>query len=282
MMHPTTRKLLAASSFLLAAAPLASAQGETGFLRGAGRTDVVIGYTLDYYDEFWVGTDKVEDPGVGEIERTSYTLYAAYGLNDETDLFLSAAYVEAESDGTGGFDDESDLQDAVVGAKWRFYRNRMGAGELSLLAVPSVKFPMTDYENNNVTAIGDEQTDIRARAVAHYQHDSGIYLAVETGYDFRFEDVEDEIPLNVTLGATVFERLTISPFYSQVWSDGGPDIGDPGFKFNEVQEEYERAGVSAYFRISEQLGATFLWRTTMDGRNTGDADAFGFGLVGSF
>ena len=282
MMLPPTRKLLAASSFLLAAAPVASAQGETGFLRGTGRTDVVLGYTLDSYDEFWVGTDKVSDPGVGEIERASYSLFLAHGIDENTDVFLSAAYVEAESDGAGGFDDESDLQDAVLGAKVRFWQRRMGSGDFSLLALPSVKFPMTDYEHNDVTAIGDEQVDLRARAVAHYQHDSGVYLAAETGYDFRFEDVEDEIPLNVTLGATVFERLTVSPFYSRVWSDGGPDIGDPGFAFNDVQEEYERAGVSAYLRLGEQLGATFLWRTTMDGRNTGEADAFGFGLVGRF
>ena len=97
MLHRTTRQALAASAFLLAAAPFAAAQGETGFLRGQGRSDVVLSYTLDWYDEFWVGDDKVEDPGVGEVERASYTLYAAYGLDAETDLFLSASYVEAEA-----------------------------------------------------------------------------------------------------------------------------------------------------------------------------------------
>src|SRR6185295_19285526 len=92
----------------------AAAKGDTGFLRGEGHSDVALSFTRDSYDHFWVGDDRVEDPAVGEVTRDSYNLYAAYGMSHDTDLVLNAAYVTSESDGTGGFDDESDLQDLVV------------------------------------------------------------------------------------------------------------------------------------------------------------------------
>jgi hypothetical protein len=265
-------------------AATARAQGETGFLRGAGKTDVVLSWSLDSYDQFWIGTDKVSDPGVGEIDRETWTLYAAYGLTEDVDLIFSGSYVTAESDGTAGFPEESDLQDAVFAAKWRAWQAPFAGGDISFLFEPGVKLPMTDYEYDAVTAIGDGQVDLRVRGIVHWQNASGVFASLESGYDIRNGPPEDEVPLNLTLGVTVFERLTLTPFYSQVFSTGGVDISDlpaPG-GFPATQEEYSRAGLGAYVRISENIGLTGLWRTTLDGRNTGDVDTFGVGLVGRF
>ncbi len=257
------------------------AQGETGFVRGKGKLDVSLSYTIDSYDEFWVGKDRVSADAVGEVERETYSLYMAYGLRDDTDLFMSGALVESESDGTGGIPDVKDMQDFILGAKWRFLHKPFAGGHFSLLGVPSVKVPMGEYPSDQVTAIGDGQTDLRGRVVAQYQHDSGAFIAVETGYDIRNGAPEDEIPVNVTLGVTPIPNLTVTPFYSLVTTDGGIDISDvPALGgFPAVFEEYERAGISAYLRINDKVGVTGMWRTTIDGRNTGDADAISLGLV---
>jgi hypothetical protein len=261
----------------LVVASLASAQGDTGFLRGAGRCDTALSYTLDYYDEFWVGDTKVSDPNVGEIERATYSLYAAYGVSDDLDVVLNANYVSAESDGMGGFDDEDDLQDLYLGAKWRAFQAG-SAVRFSALLAPSIKLPMTDYEDNDVTAIGDGQVDLRFRGILHVEWNA-LFGSIESGYDVRNGAPEDEVPLHVTLGGTIADIVTVTPFYSLVRSDGGPDIGDPGFTFRAVQEEYDRAGVSAFVRITPNFGLTGMWRTTTDGMNTGEADAYSFGLV---
>ncbi len=263
-----------------------AAQGDTGFLRGEGRVDAALSHTLDYYDEFWVGDTKVDGDaaGVGEVERATYSLYAAYGMSDDLDLVLNANYVTAEADGPGagsGFPDEDDLQDLYLGAKWRAAQTAAGEGEFSFLFAPSVKLPMTDYEDNAVTAIGDGQVDLRFRGIVHYQY-RGFWGALESGYDRRNGAPDDEVPINVTLGATVLERVTIMPFFSMINSLGGEDISDvgsPGVGFPDTQEEYERWGVSAYARITPNIGLTGMWRTTSDGMNTGDADAFSVGLV---
>lgn len=268
-----------ASSALFAT--VAAAQGDNGFLRGAGHSDIVLSFNRDSYDEFWVGNDKVSDPNVGEVTRDSYALYAAYGLNQDVDLVFSGSYVMAESDGTAGFEDESDLQDAYAGAKWRFWSNMKENQGFSLLFAPSVKVPMTDYEDNAVTAIGDGQVDLRARLIAHYQMANGFFAAIESGYDRRNGAPADEVPFHLSIGAT-FGIVTLTPFYSQVFSQGGPDIGAPGFTFPAVQEEYSRVGLGAYVRLGDNFGVTGMYRSTIDGLNTGDVDSFALGLVARF
>src|SRR6188768_1446344 len=139
-------------AFLPAAISIAStplfAQGDTGFLRGVGKWDLAMTYTNDSYDEFWVGDDKVSDPAVGEVTRETWSIYSAYGLREDMDLVLSAAYVEASSDGAGGFSDENELQDWSFGIKWAFWKQRVGSGEASMLFAPSIKDPLTGYEDN--------------------------------------------------------------------------------------------------------------------------------------
>lgn len=276
--------LLLALGCLVLPVPGAFGQGDNGFLRGKGHTDVALTYSYDYYDTFWVGTDEVAMAGVGEITRETYNLWIAHGLREDLDLFISGSLVEAESDGEGagvGFPDRvKDMQDFTAGVKWRFLHEQAMGGHFSLLAAPSVKVPMGTYEDDTPTAIGDGQVDLRGRLIAQYTHASGTFLAVESGYDRRNGVPDDEIPLNVTLGAT-WGDLTVTPYYSLVHSQGGYDISDlpqPG-GFPGVREEFERAGISAYYRIHQDIGVTGGWRTTLDGRNTGNADTLMLGLV---
>jgi hypothetical protein len=274
-MHDLVRPC-AALLVLLTALPLTEAQGDTGFLRGEGHFDSAYAYTLDYYDEFWVGDTSMSPAEVGEVERETASLYLAYGLYDDLDLVASANYVEAETDGTVAFEDQDDLQDLYLGAKWRAWSRNAGGVTFSALLAPSIKLPMTDYEDNDVTAIGDGQVDLRGRVIGHCQW-SAFFLSLESGYDRRNGAPHDEVPLNVTLGATLAERLTLMPFFSMVRSQGGPDIG--GGPFRAVEEEYERFGLSAYWRLTDAFGLTAMWRTTADGMNTGDADSLALGLV---
>lgn len=45
------------------------------------------------------------------------------------------------------------------------------------------------------------------------------------------------------------------------------------------EQEYERYGIAAYGRVTEGFGVTAAYKTTSDGKNTGEVDAYTFGLV---
>lgn len=266
---------------LAAMASRADAQGDNGFLRGQGHADVALTYSLDTYREFWAGTHRVEDPNVGRITRQSLNMWAAYGIDARTDVVVSAAYVEASSDGISvpGNDTEKALQDATVGFKYRLNEWQLGPGGLSLSFAPAVKIPMTHYENNALTAIGDGQIDYRFRGIVQYTMNNGMWLAVESGYDYRTEAPPNELPVNITAGVTVFDRFTIMPFYSLVRSYGSENIGDPGFTFPGVQEEFTRWGVSGYIRVDERWGISLGYKDTITGKNTGDVVGYWAGVV---
>lgn len=258
----------------------ARAQGETGFLRGPGKTDIALSYVSETYDEFWVGSMRVEDPGVGEVTRESLSLWAAHGLAEDLDVVITASFVEAENDGTMPFDDERDLQDGSLGLKWRFHQSRLGPGAFSVLAAPSVKVPLSRYEDNAVTAIGDGQVDYRLRGILHYQLDCGVFASAEVGYDFRTEGTPDEVPIHLTAGVTLFDVLTVSPFYSVIDSRGNDDIMQ--VPFPEVAEDITRWGIGAYGRLTDSIGVTAGWKETIDGENTGDLTGWWLGLVYRF
>lgn len=256
--------------------PSALGQGETGFLRGEGKADVVYTYAQDTYDHFWVNRDRVEMAGIGRVTRVSHNLYAAFGVLDELDATANVSYVQSSSDGTAGFPREADLQDAEVGAKWRLLRENVGPGRVSLLLAPRVKFPLSNYENNSVTAIGDGQTDYRLRGVAQLEL-GALYLAIDTGYDVRAGLPRNEFPLHISAGYTLADLVTVSPFYSRVDSLGGINLGEGAFA--RAEEDFQRLGAQIYVRINDHFGATVGGFTTLAGQNTGDVNNFSLGGV---
>ncbi len=92
---------------LAATSSSALGQGDTGFLRGKGNLDFVLSYSLDTYDEFWIGDDKISDAPFGRVDRNAINGYLAYGLTDDIDITASMSWVYVETDDV--FDDNDAL-----------------------------------------------------------------------------------------------------------------------------------------------------------------------------
>jgi len=262
-------------SFCLFSCCAVFGQGDSGFLRGKGALDLALSYSEDAYDSFWVGSTRMTDAPFGEVTRTTVNLYAAYGLSDEIDLVASLSHVSSDTEAV--FASESDLQDLSVQLKWRVFQKTLGPGRLGILLAPGAKVPVSDYEDNAVPAIGDGQADLRSRVIVQYVWNNGAFLALDTGYDIRFEDTPNELPIHLSTGTTFFGKLTLSGFLSDISSQGGYDIGEG--PFYGVEEEYTRYGVGLYYRFGDAFGVSASGWTTSAGLNTGDVDGFSLGLV---
>ena len=77
-------------------------------------------------------------------------------------------------------------------------------------------------------------------------------------------------------------QVTFSGVYSRLTATGGTNIGDPGFTFPSNGDEYTRIGAKVYGRISHGLGASAMYFTTLNGRNTGGAAGVSVGLIYSY
>ncbi|HBL28264.1 MAG TPA: hypothetical protein DD490_15625 [Acidobacteria bacterium] len=253
----------------------AGATNLNGFLPEKGHGDLAVSYTAEGYDEFWVGEVKVSDPGVGEVEIDSLSVWFLWGLTDDLALVLDVAHVDASSDGLGGFG-ESGLQDGSVLLKYRFFES----GPHRLVGGLGVRTPLSDYEANLPVDLGDGTTDVLFRLV--YQAQAGsFYFSQQVGYDLRGDDAPDAWPLYTEAGYT-FGKATATVFYSRLIADGGTDIGDPGFTFPSNKDETSRLGLKIYGRINDRFGVAASGFQTLDGRNSGDTTGYSGSLVVRF
>ncbi|MDX1997176.1 MAG: hypothetical protein SF066_05605 [Thermoanaerobaculia bacterium] len=265
------RRLAGALLALLLSALPATAFDLNGFLPAAGEGQVALSVTAEGYDQFWVGETKVSDPGVGEVELTSQSLWFQYGLAERFALVGSVAHVDADSDGLAGFG-EQDLQDLAVLLEMRL----LESGPHSVVEAAGVRTPLGDYEDDLPVDVGDGTTDALLRLV-YLLRAGGFYFSQQVGHDLRGGDAPNGWPLFTEIGYT-FGRVTVNGFLSWQITDDGTDIGDPGFTFPSNREEYQRVGAKVYARVSERFGLSLVAFDTLDGRNTGETSGFSAGL----
>lgn len=256
-------------AFLVLAA-VASAQGETGFLRGRGHLDVATSYSVETFDDVRL-ENPVERFQDGRVEVLG--LYAAYGLRDDLDLVVRGARVAVSADGEPAFADESDLQDLSVQAKWRFDERPLGSGRISFLVMPGVRLPLTDYPDlgdNPLNGIGSGDTVLLGRVITHYSQGSS-YVAFETGYDRHNGPLDDEVPLFLSGGITA-GRVTYQAFLSSVYALGDT-ISHP--RLSDERDGYVRAGLGAYVRVTDAFGLSVSVFGSDDGQNSGQGGSVG-------
>ncbi|HEU4401943.1 MAG TPA: hypothetical protein VFT43_07540 [Candidatus Polarisedimenticolia bacterium] len=245
-----------------------------GFLREKGHGDVAISYTAQSYDHFWAGTTRVADPMVGKVTTDSTTLWFDYGVTDRFTVIANLPYIDTRSDGAAGFG-QGALQDITLLGKYRLASFGSGVRSTVVGAV-GLRTIASNYEiQNSVVDIGDGTADWLARLV--YQIEAGrVYVSQQIGFDRRGGDAPDGIPLHTEIGAT-WGPVTVNGFYSRLDARGGTDIGS-GAPFPSNKEEYERAGGKVYARVSDVIGLSAMFFTTLSGRNTGDATGYAGGI----
>ena len=261
---------------VLAVAALASvpagALDINGFLPEKGHVDVALSYTSESYEKFWAGTTKVHDPGVGDVDIKSTSLWLQWGLLDDLALVANLPYVDDSTNGLAHFKD-SGLQDLSVLLKYRFF----SSGPHRLVGGFGASTPVSSYEGNLPVTRGHDTTDVLFRLVYQYQVER-FYFSQQVGYDLRNKDAPDSYPLYTEVGFTA-GPVTYSGFYSRLITTSGTDIGDPGFTFPSNRQEYSRLGAKIYGRINDRLGLSAAYYDTLDGRNVGDSHGFSGGVV---
>jgi hypothetical protein len=276
-----TRGSLACAIALVGAVCFDSAFGAdlNGFLRERGHGTAALSFTSEGYDEFWVGDMKVEDPGVGEVETRSISLWFAYGITDNLTLIGDVPWIDTEGDGAGEFE-ENGFQDLTL-----LLARRLGSVGSTVrsdfIGAIGARAPVASYEANSPVDIGDGSGDWLLRFV--YQLNwRGFYFSQQIGYDLRgSNDAPDGVPLYTEVGQT-WGPVTVSGFYSRHIANGGTDIGDPGFTFPSNGDEFKRAGAKVYGRIVDRFGLAGSYFTTIDGRNAGDASGGSLSAVLNF
>ncbi len=293
-----TRSLLFVALCLISYLPLQSQKIIDGFFNKQGSLSLTAGYTNTHYDSFYVGTMKVNQVPVGDVDQDIFSLYGKFAITDDFMVIASAPYITEKAGGNpdpiNGETKLSDFQDIQIALKYRLHRFQIDDNNtFDALAAAGVTIP-SGYEPNGILSLGTGSVNEDFSLGAQYNNASGFFLSAIAGYSFRgkaddnFDILISRKEFNVPNAVLFNGRLGYagSHFYLEAFADvqssvKGVDIMGPGFdnNFPETEVDYTVLGLSAYVPLGNSLGLSGSYGTTTSGRNIGDTDYFNVGLT---
>ena len=285
------------SVFVFAAVTVAvSAQSPVnGFMQGKGKGNVVVSYGMESYDEVYLVPKKVNGvPVFRDVNVTSASLFATYGITDQFDVVVSLPFITATGNASEAvlqnlnFENErSGIQDVSVFLKFNPFDINIGSSNLKLIGAVGVKTPVGDYEVDeglqSIIAIGNRSTTVNMIAIAMFKTKYGIFTSGQFGTGFATQGVPDSYMSELKLGYAA-KRIYGDVFIANQTSTTGVDILGNGFQgfFPATKVDFTRVGVNLYAPIYKAIGLAGGANSYIAGRNIGKATGFYAGVVYKF
>lgn len=272
-------KRLIASGIVLALSQACLAEGSP-WLAEPGTTALSISQVQQSSDGKYKN-EKLEKTGP-ELELDTTWLTLNHGLTDDLAIDFKVGY--ANSRHIGG-DTDSGLADTNVGISYRLVDEFIRDDSLPSTVLRAGVIIAGDYEEGNVQSAGDGADGFELSVISGKLINSYVALSGELGYRVRNSDVPDE--LFYKLGAYILpaQGWTLSVAYSNTDARDGLDIGGVGFtgsNFNELEEDSELVDLGISYSLNNQVSVGFNAGQVIDGKNTGNTDAYALTLGYSF
>lgn len=231
------------------------------------------------YSAVWTEFDKVklhndDTKDVGDVQFISNAASFYYGILDNLDIHAMIPYEisSREGDGKGGI---KDFGDAKFGLKYRFLAEEYGY-PLSLALGVEWKTPLSNYSENRLDSLGDQQDDYEFRLFLGRYFDifnmTG-YVDVEGGYRLRTGSTKDELFGFTELGMLFGSKFSGRVFVDAVNALGGLELESPRFMelmmgqgappFPRVGEDFVKAGLGVSFFPTDSMDIGMFWSTNV-------------------
>lgn len=244
--------------------------------------DTTITYVYTEYDEFWRADDRV-NPDFN-IDQHTGLFSLDYGIFKDLALDLEIGYTNTIFDSPGGDPDDAGLSDTHVGLRYRlvdeFEQESPWIPTLTLRVGGIIE---GTYDTGFPFASGDGASGAEASLLAGKVFgDSGFGTRGEVGFRWRAEDVPEDVFVGAGIFQTFWERLTLSVDYYHSNALSGEDIGDPGFTFPQLEEDYHLVQGGIGFALNRDNYISGFYGRVFDGRNTGEKNILGISYTHSF
>lgn len=263
----------------LAAGVSAHAQ-YTAWLPATQQVIVTPGFTYSTFDEFWMGTRKIDNPPNGK-SLDQYTTYLGleYGILENLAADLTVGYTWTETDAFGK-DSDRGLADTSFGLRYRVLDEHNESAEpwWPSIAVRVGGIIPGSYDENFPFSAGDGAHAAEGSLLLAKEICPGFGVFGDVGYRIREADVPNDFLASGGIYAG-YKGITATVAYRHVQGLSGPDIGDPGFGvrfgFPEVKEVSQNVEAGLGYTDAGGRFYQVFYAHTLDGRNTGERDIFG-------
>ncbi len=242
-----------------------------GYLKGKGNLDLVPGISYESFGNYY---GRLNETTPINRSSTAFSIFSAYGITKFMDVQVNIPYIYVTSEFSGLQDIAAYLKIALLD---KYYSN---GGGLRLMLSGGYSTPMTDYETENVFAIGQQATAYDARFIFQVSRPSGFFFMGQGGYTHRLDPTPSSYPTAIKVG------WAKSEYYLDVWYDqqiaiGGNDYldyrdeiretGSTDITFRTLGVSYGKLGLTYYRPFWKSSGMAFGGSYVLWGRNVGQA-----------
>ena len=238
-----------------------------GFFKGKGNVDVALSATYQGSTTFFAGTNPIS------LSRNilSVSAFAEYGITEKWDIIGNVPVINFQ------------FQDAGLYTKYELVKTRLFKRSFSVIPAVGISFPLSSYNTEASQSIGQRATIIGSRLVLQQELPKGMFIQVQSGYNYALDPVASSIPFSVKWGVSFGKN------YTDLWFDHQTGIGDkdylgaaPYTSFREFVVSHNRVGGVFYRQIKRKTGIFLNYSYTLNGRNTAQAVGVGAGVVLKF
>ncbi len=242
------------------------AQGPiSGFMSGRGHTDFALNYGYESYNTYKFGDDA---QNIETITR-SLSLFIEKGLTDTMSLVFTVPYLVVDSDNRG-------VQDGILALKYRNSYKRALHSQRSYITSVGLSTPLSGYPTDTERPIGVRATVFQGRFLGQFQWDSGLFLHLQSGFDFRISpDAQTALPIVARIG-WAGRRIYLETWWElQHAFNSGVDQQIAG----GAGSSWRRIGGTFYYALHPKFGVLIGGAHFLNGRNIGLAGRLNFGVV---
>ncbi len=260
-----------------------AASGQEAWVPYQGESSLSLVYSFQTFEDFFRNNEEKSYP-FGRSQQQTVFAIVEYGLTDALAIDVTFAYSHTSTSKTPGGPtgaNDSGLADTAFGFRWRV------VDEFDGTSAPTVTVRVGGivagtYDAGLPYSAGDGASGVEAALMIGKDfgnHGLGVYG--EAGYRHRAKrvpaDLVAQLGLYKTMGA-----WSANVGFRHVQALSGSNIGDPGFKFQELKEiaSYVEAAFGHSSAGGRYIGAHFA--QTVDGRNTAKKTVFGFSVTFPF
>lgn len=266
-----------------------------GFMQGKGKGNVSLSYSSEKYDKVYLVPEEVDGvPIFNEVQISSTSLYATYGITNQLDVVLSLPYIIAEGSASQEVlsnlnyeNKRSGVQDVSVFIKYNPFYFDYGSSSLRLIGALGLKTPLGGYEENeglqSIIAIGNRSTTLSAIGLAMFKMNSGLFVSGQFGGNLASNDVPNSYISELKLGYAA-NKFYGDAYLANQTSTSGVDILGEGFQgfFPATKVNYTKIGLNLYSPIYKDFGLAAGVSSLVAGRNIGKATGLYGALVYKF
>lgn len=232
-------------------------------------------YVYQTFDEFWMGTAKVNPPWGSSIKQHTVSIGLEYGITKNLAADLTFGYTRSVAKFAGETLDG--MMDTTAGVRYRV----VDENEVKCPFAPTItlragailagSYPISSTlpHSPGDGASGFETSVLFGKAIG----DTGFGLFGDLGYRNRAKGVPDDAFFSFGVYKQFFKQLTLSVAYRDVQALSGIDIGGPGWagQFPLTKENKKALEAGIGFTDKHNFHYQVFGATVIDGRNTGES-----------